>query len=87
MRHQLEQFGCISYLENHVTETNDVIVKFAKRDSAISAFKHLSLTQQVVYVPTKLDSDRNTFINFAESEATFALNILKLKDKNHFEIV
>jgi len=86
MRHQLEQFGCISYLENHVTETNDVIVKFAKRDSAISAFKHLSLTQQVVYVPTKLDSDRNTF-NFAESEATFALNILKLKDKNHFEIV
>lgn len=57
-RERLEQFGALAYLENHFSESNDIIVKFKKLDASERAYEDLCKEMEVSYVPTKIDSDR-----------------------------
>lgn len=83
MRDRLELFGPIRFLENHFCEKEDIIVKYKRLEDSIKAFEVLQVEFQVVYVPTKHNSDEaNNFnINDQDSrDATITLNMLKIKN-------
>jgi len=72
---------------------SDVIVKYFKLEDSLKAFTSLIEKYNIVYVPTKIDSDRaNNYQHMITEtndhdarDATITLNMLKIKNIKQFE--
>lgn len=76
-REMLKQYGDINYLQNHPTEKNDIIVKYYRLNNAIEAHEALKDKYEVVFVPTKHNSDEIN--DFYARDTNITLNMFKIK--------
>lgn len=68
MRDRLELFGPIRFLENHYYEKEDIIVKYKRLEDSMKAYEVLSVEFEVVYVPTKHNSDEANNFNINDQD-------------------